>query len=317
MIYSVVDRVSAGHIGELLLREGLISNDELDEALEEQRRTDQPLIRVMVDSGILEETQRLNFFRRQFGTPIVSLGSIRIDPILYTYIPSGIARKHHLVPVRLDRDGLLVAMEDPSDVLLIDHLKGVVGLRIKPVVAPSDEINLALEGYPQEQVEPQGPKRVERFDPIVRFMRKAFLPIMSAGVLVTIILLVLFYQPAQAIYNNYARSGNPASQIFNLFIYFFLTWGVWTIIMFEINGLVFEDLEWHDPMDIGAPKSNSKALMLSLFLGWLGLDRFYLGYKMMGIIKLATLGLAGIWWLLDIFAIGKGSVPDAAGRPTV
>jgi hypothetical protein len=312
----VPTRVTAGHnIGDLLLREGLITNSQLDLALERQRQTDQPLVRILVESGALDETRRLNFFKRQFGVPLVSLANLKIDQLLYTYIPPQIARKNHLVPIKLDRDGLVVAMEDPSDLIVLDNLKEIVGLRIKPVIASSSEIVKMLEGYPEEKVAGPQETRAAKFDFVVAFLSYAFLPLMSAAVLGGIILLILFSHSAQLwLRNQLADSITKSSEVFTLFLYFFLTWGVWTIIMYEIRGLVFDDLTWADDSEVGEPKYRGKALVRSIFLGWLGLDRFYLGYKRMGILKLCTLGLLGIWWILDAIELMMNRMPDAAGR---
>jgi len=57
------------------------------------------------------------------------------------------------------------------------------------------------------------------------------------------------------------------------------------------------------------------ALLLSLFLGTLGIDRFYLGYTVLGVVKLLTLGGCGIWALIDLIMIIMNNMPDAQGRP--
>ena len=57
------------------------------------------------------------------------------------------------------------------------------------------------------------------------------------------------------------------------------------------------------------------AVLLSFFLGVLGIDRFYLGYTALGIVKLLTLGLCGIWALIDLIIIAMGNMPDARGLP--
>jgi hypothetical protein len=314
----VAQRVAAGHnIGDILLREGLITNAQLEAAVARQHETEQPLVRILVESGFLEDKKRLNFFRRHFGTPVVTIEPEKLDPILFTYIPGSLARRHHLVPVKLDRDGLVVAMEDPSDLALLDTLKDIAGLRIKPVVASSVEIHEALNRYPTEQAEPSAAAEAKRFDPAARFLAVFFWPIMSAAMLLAIFLLILYYEPFQKWLQTAinAEAASRSTQIFNLFLYFFLSWGIWTLVVFEVGGLAFDDMSWADERDLGPPRSAAKARLLSIALGFLGADRFYLGYKRMGIVKLLTLGMFGLWWILDALFLLIGLIPDAAGRP--
>ncbi|MBI1941466.1 MAG: TM2 domain-containing protein [Acidobacteria bacterium] len=65
----------------------------------------------------------------------------------------------------------------------------------------------------------------------------------------------------------------------------------------------------------GDQKDWMVALLLSIFLGGLGVDRFYLDYVGLGILKLVTLGGCGIWWLIDLILIAMNKLPDARGNP--
>lgn len=71
------------------------------------------------------------------------------------------------------------------------------------------------------------------------------------------------------------------------------------------------------PFDPNPPKDWLVALLLSIFLGYLGVDRFYLGHVGLGLLKLFTFGGCCIWWLIDIILIATGSLRDAQGRPMV
>jgi TM2 domain-containing membrane protein YozV len=65
----------------------------------------------------------------------------------------------------------------------------------------------------------------------------------------------------------------------------------------------------------GAGKSWAAALLLSIFLGPLGVDRLYLGYVGVGVLKLLTCGGLGLWWLVDVVLLLANGLPDAEGRP--
>ncbi|HOG45612.1 MAG TPA: TM2 domain-containing protein [Anaerolineae bacterium] len=62
-------------------------------------------------------------------------------------------------------------------------------------------------------------------------------------------------------------------------------------------------------------KNKTTTLILSILLGTLGVDRFYLGYTGLGILKLITLGGVGVWWLIDVIMIATGKLNDAKGQP--
>ncbi len=67
--------------------------------------------------------------------------------------------------------------------------------------------------------------------------------------------------------------------------------------------------------DMGKPRSWYLALFLSIFLGFFGVDRFYIGRTRSAIVKLITLGCFGVWWLSDIILIASEYRKDAWGRP--
>ena len=77
--------------------------------------------------------------------------------------------------------------------------------------------------------------------------------------------------------------------------------GAWFLAS-ELPG-VFSDKDW------------PSTLLISFFVGWFGIDRFYLGYTGLGILKLITFGGCGIWYLVDLILIAMGKLDDSEGRP--
>lgn len=69
------------------------------------------------------------------------------------------------------------------------------------------------------------------------------------------------------------------------------------------------------PAKLPSQKDWLVALLLSIFVGQFGVDRFYLGYVGLGILKLLTVGGCGIWWLIDIILIAGNNLKDSQGRP--
>ena len=307
---------NAHNIGDLLLREGLVTEAQLNAAQARQRETEKPLVRILIEAGYLEDRKRLNFFKHQFGAFVVALDADDIEPTVFSYIAPAIARHYHVVPAKCDGESLVVAMLDPSDLAVIDMLRESTGLKIKPVVAAADEIDEVLKVYPEEEKVAAPPVLPEQLDPALRIISFLFWPLMSAGLMVFLMLGTLYVRDIQDMVKNLMGGGTASRtvQMFNLFIYIFLSWGIWTMLMFEFAGLLFQDLRWKSVSRLQNEKSRTTARVLSVFLGWVGADRFYLGYRRLGLAKLLTLGLLGVWWVIDAYFLFKDRVPDAAGR---
>ncbi|RUP48817.1 TM2 domain-containing protein [Jimgerdemannia flammicorona] len=99
-------------------------------------------------------------------------------------------------------------------------------------------------------------------------------------------------------------------------------WFAAWIILLSIVAVLVLSYHWSTDILIGAPEEPDRcksdrswlaALLFSIFLGPLGVDRFYLGYIFTGILKLVTAGLGGIWWVVDIVLIAAGALPDHYG----
>ncbi len=136
-------------IGALLVEEGLITQQQLDVAIAEQRRTDtgKRLGEVLVGMRFLSEPNLLRTLSHQIDCPIIDLTKEPPDPTAVEIVPGEFARKHNLVPIRRNDDTLVVAMADPLDIHAIDDLRLLTGLDIAPMLAPIGDIQRVGEQF--------------------------------------------------------------------------------------------------------------------------------------------------------------------------
>ncbi len=132
-------------LGQVLVRMGLISVDDLTEALERQKWSDgKKLGELLVSEGRITRDQLARAMAARMGVPIYSLAE-GVDPAVGTLIDEKNARRYQAVPVRLEPDGrLLVAMADPSNVFAIDDLRILTRHEIRPALASAEEIQTLL-----------------------------------------------------------------------------------------------------------------------------------------------------------------------------
>ncbi len=138
---------AADRIGELLVRENLISTDQLREAQKDQKSTGKRLAYSLTKLGILQETELTDFLSKQYGVPSITLDDFEIDPDVIGLVPREVASKHVLLPVQKAGNSLIVAMSDPSNIYAVDDLKFMTGLHIEPVVSTDAAIEQAIEHY--------------------------------------------------------------------------------------------------------------------------------------------------------------------------
>ncbi len=135
----------ASKLGELLVKEGIITPSQLEEALEYQKLHGGRLGSILIKLGFATEDQVTSILSRQYGYPYINLSKFELSPKVKEWVPAEIARKYMLVPV--DRAGatLTVAMADPTNLYAIEELKFLTGLNIQPAVASESSIMEAIE----------------------------------------------------------------------------------------------------------------------------------------------------------------------------
>src|SRR5256712_1617693 len=134
-------------LGDLLVAGGLITRDQLAQALRKQKGSGEKLGSILVRMHFINEDQLAGFLSQQYGVPSITLSSVNVDSNVIQLLPVGIARLYDLLPIQRDGDSLTVAMADPVNVHAIDHVTFITGLRVLPVVAAQGAIREAIEKY--------------------------------------------------------------------------------------------------------------------------------------------------------------------------
>ena len=138
-------------LGECLIQAGLITEEDLQSALAEHKRTGERLGAVLVRLNLATERQIAKALAYQLGFPYLNLGDTPPDPTIVTLIPKDVALKRSCVAIRLDKNLLTVAMADPLLFSLVQDLEFQTGYRIKQVVATRADILEAINtGYPDK-----------------------------------------------------------------------------------------------------------------------------------------------------------------------
>jgi len=132
-------------LGDLLVAEGLITDAQLRQALSDQKGKTDKLGTVLVGLGFITEEQLIGFLSRQYGIPSITLNTLDIDAETLRLVPSHIAKKYEVLPVKRIGGTLTLAMSDPTNVFALDDVAFMTNLQILPVVAPQAAIRRALE----------------------------------------------------------------------------------------------------------------------------------------------------------------------------
>ncbi|HEY3815848.1 MAG TPA: type IV-A pilus assembly ATPase PilB [Polyangiaceae bacterium] len=134
-------------LGELLVREKLISLSQLRHAQDEQQKSGQNLGYTLAKLGYVSDDEITSFLSQQYRVPTVNLEEYEIDPEILKLVQKEPCERHKVVPVSRTGNSLIVAMADPTNLNAIDDLKFLTGYNIEPVIASETAIHNAIEKY--------------------------------------------------------------------------------------------------------------------------------------------------------------------------
>ncbi|MDH4222798.1 MAG: type IV-A pilus assembly ATPase PilB [candidate division Zixibacteria bacterium] len=138
-------------LGEMLVKAGKISREQLEKALKLEKKGESKLGQILVKIGAIQDEDELSeFIGKQLNIGALRLSDIELNPEIIKLIPSDIARKFNVIAVSKLGRTLIVAISDPSDIYVLDAVKFITGCSIQPVISPEKAIQKAIDTYYKE-----------------------------------------------------------------------------------------------------------------------------------------------------------------------
>ena len=132
-------------LGDLLVKEKVITPEQLQQAIKTQKESNCRLGSALVKLGFLTDEDVTNFLSRQYGVPAINLSYFEIDPAVVKLIPYETAKRYQILPLSRVGASLTIAMVDPTNVFAMDDIKFMTGFNIEPVVASESSITEGIE----------------------------------------------------------------------------------------------------------------------------------------------------------------------------
>ena len=131
-------------LGDLLVGVGLLTEEQLQEALVKQKESGQRLGAYLISSGAITEKQLIETLQMQLGVEFVDLSKVSLPPDLANLVPKSISKKNNVVPVKVVRDELFLAMADPLNFYAIEDVKKASHKRVTPMIAQAEQVDKAI-----------------------------------------------------------------------------------------------------------------------------------------------------------------------------
>jgi type IV pilus assembly protein PilB len=134
-------------IGELLVRENLLTGEQLELGLKHQRQNGGRLGSILISLGFVQDDDITAVLSKQYGVPSINLAYFEIEPVVIKLIPVETAQKYLIIPLSRVGSTLTIATADPTNVFAMDDITFMTGFHVEPVVASESSIMEALDKY--------------------------------------------------------------------------------------------------------------------------------------------------------------------------
>ena len=132
---------------EILVRDKVIRQEDLDKALQEQKASGGPLSKILVKLNLISEDELTRILSEGLGMPPIDMSRLKIDPDVVHLIPQDIAEKYQIMPISRMGNNLTLAMADPLNIFVIDNVKALTGMDITPIIARVSQIQKTIQEH--------------------------------------------------------------------------------------------------------------------------------------------------------------------------
>jgi type IV pilus assembly protein PilB len=137
----------SSRLGEILVKDSLITADQLKQALDHQKKNGGRLGTCLVKLGLVSDDDITAVLSRQYGVPSINLKFYEVDPAVIKLVPQETATRYQIVPLSRVGSTLTIAMTDPTNVFAMDDIKFMTGFNVEPVVASETAISEAIHKF--------------------------------------------------------------------------------------------------------------------------------------------------------------------------
>jgi type IV pilus assembly protein PilB len=135
---------------EILIKNKLITQEQLNRALEEQKKKGGTLSEIITGLKFIKESDLISVLSEGLNFPLIDLKRFRLDPEIVKLIPRDISRRYGIIAISKIGDIITLAMADPLNIFAIDHVEALTGYKINPIISPRQDILAAIESsYPE------------------------------------------------------------------------------------------------------------------------------------------------------------------------
>jgi len=141
-------------LGDVLIKAGVITQEQLGQALEAQKKMNIPLGKALVQLKFVSEENLLTSLGKQLNMPYIDMNDVKIDQAAIKKVKENVAKKHNLIPIKIENGMLTIAMSDPLNIFAVDEVTIQSGLDVVVNIASDEDIDRAIQetGSPPERI---------------------------------------------------------------------------------------------------------------------------------------------------------------------